>query len=53
MRCTLQPAALRVRVSAIIPGMPDPNPGMDWKRLWQMALTMPGTGRDGRRPRLS
>ena len=27
-----------------VPGCPIPSPIMDWKRLWQMALTGPGTG---------
>jgi diacylglycerol kinase family enzyme len=42
VRCTVQPAALRVRVPRDRPGVPDPKPIMDWKRLWQMALTMHG-----------
>ena len=45
VRCTVQPAALRVRVPRHRPGVPDPTPVMDWNRLWQMALTGPGTGR--------
>jgi len=45
VRCTLRPAALRVRVPRDRPGVPDPKPIMDWKRLRQIALTMPGTGR--------
>jgi diacylglycerol kinase family enzyme len=45
VRCTLQPAALRVRVPRDRPGVPDPTPVMDWKRLRQMALTVPGAGR--------
>ena len=45
VRCTIQPAALRVRVPRDRPGVPDPKPIMDWKRLRQMALTGPGTGR--------
>jgi diacylglycerol kinase family enzyme len=45
VRCTLRPAALRVRVPRHRPGVPDPKPIMDWKRLRQMALTVPGTGR--------
>jgi diacylglycerol kinase family enzyme len=45
VRCTVQPGALRVRVPRDRPGVPDPKPIMDWKRLWQMALTVPGTGR--------
>ena len=45
VRCTVQPAALRVRVPRDRPGVPDPKPIMDWKRLRQMALTVPGTCR--------
>jgi diacylglycerol kinase family enzyme len=45
VRCTVQPAALRVRVPRDRPGVPDPTPVMDWNRLWRMALTGPGTGR--------
>jgi diacylglycerol kinase family enzyme len=44
VRCVVQPAALRVRVPRDRPGVPDPTPVMDWNRLWQMALTGPGTG---------
>jgi diacylglycerol kinase family enzyme len=45
VRCVVQPAALRVRVPRDRPGVPDPKPIMDWKRLRQMALTGPGVGR--------
>jgi hypothetical protein len=44
VRCVVQPAALRVRVPRDRPGVPDPKPIMDWKRLRQMALTGPGSG---------
>jgi diacylglycerol kinase family enzyme len=44
VRCTVQPAALRVRVPRARPGVPDPKPIMDWKRLWQIALTARRTG---------
>ena len=44
VRCTVQPAALRVRVPRDRPGVPDPTPVMDWRRLWQLALAGPGTG---------
>jgi diacylglycerol kinase family enzyme len=44
VRCVVQPAALRVRVPRDRPGVPDPKPIMDWKRLRRMALTRPGTG---------
>jgi diacylglycerol kinase family enzyme len=44
VRCVVQPSALRVRVPRHRPGVPDPTPVMDWKRLWQMALTVPGKG---------
>jgi diacylglycerol kinase family enzyme len=43
VRCSLRPAALRVRVPRDRPGVPDPKPIMDWKRLRQMALTGPGS----------
>jgi diacylglycerol kinase family enzyme len=45
VRCVIQPAALRVRVPRERPGVPDPKPIMDWRRLRGMALTGPGTGR--------
>jgi diacylglycerol kinase family enzyme len=44
VRCVVRPAALRVRVPRDRPGVPDPKPIMDWKRLRQIALTVPGTG---------
>ncbi|HEX2374231.1 MAG TPA: diacylglycerol kinase family protein [Actinomycetota bacterium] len=44
VRCTIQPAALRVRVPRDRPGVPDPKPIMDWKRLRRMALTVSGPG---------
>jgi diacylglycerol kinase family enzyme len=44
VRCTLRPAALRVRVPRDRPGVPDPKPTMDWNRLRQLALTMRGQG---------
>jgi diacylglycerol kinase family enzyme len=44
VRCTIQPLALRVRVPRDRPGVPDVKPEIDWKRLWQLALTVPGTG---------
>src|SRR5215218_9816316 len=44
VRCTVQPAALRVRVPRDRPGVPDPKPIMDWNRLRQMALTVPDRG---------
>jgi diacylglycerol kinase family enzyme len=53
VRCTVQPAALRVRVPRDRPGVPDPKPIMDWKRLWQMALTVPRLGATAQNPRPS
>ena len=44
VRCTIQPAALRVRVPRDRPGVPDTKPQINWHRLWQLALTGPGTG---------
>jgi diacylglycerol kinase family enzyme len=40
VRCTVRPAALRVRVPRDRPGVPEPKPVMDWKRLRRMALTV-------------
>ena len=40
VRCTVRPAALRVRVPRDRPGVPDPRPNMDWKWLWRIALTV-------------
>src|SRR4029453_17723991 len=51
VRCTVQPAALRVRVPRDRPGVPDPKPIMDWKRLRQMALTVPRMGATAQDPR--
>jgi hypothetical protein len=51
VRCTVQPAALRVRVPRDRPGVPDPKPIMDWKRLRQMALTVPRMGAASADPR--
>jgi diacylglycerol kinase family enzyme len=51
VRCTVRPVALRVRVPRDRPGVPDPKPIMDWKRLRQMALTVPGTGAAATGPR--
>jgi diacylglycerol kinase family enzyme len=50
VRCTVQPNALRVRVPRSRPGVPDPKPVINWHRLWQMALTIPGTGRESDAP---
>ena len=51
VRCVIQPAALRVRVPRDRPGVPDPKPIMDWKRLRQMALTVPRMGATAPDPR--
>jgi diacylglycerol kinase family enzyme len=50
VRCVVRPGALRVRVPRDRPGVPDPKPIMDWKRLRQMALTLPGRGRTAAAP---
>jgi diacylglycerol kinase family enzyme len=42
VRCTIQPAALRVRVPRDRPGVPPPRPELDWVRLRRLALS---TGR--------
>jgi diacylglycerol kinase family enzyme len=44
VRCTIEPLALRVRVPRDRPGVPDTKPQINWQRLWQLALTGPGTG---------
>ena len=44
VRCTIQPAALRVRVPRDRPGVPDAKPQINWKRLWRLALTVSGPG---------
>jgi diacylglycerol kinase family enzyme len=40
VRCTIQPRALRVRVPAGRPGVPPPQPELDWTRLRRQALTV-------------
>jgi len=50
VRCVVRPGALRVRVPRDRPGVPDPKPIMDWKRLRQMALTLPGGVRTAAAP---
>jgi diacylglycerol kinase family enzyme len=37
VRCTVRPAALRVRVPRDRPGVPDAKPQINWKRLRQLA----------------
>ena len=44
VRCVIEPLALRVRVPRDRPGVPDAKPQINWQRLWQLALTGPGTG---------
>jgi diacylglycerol kinase family enzyme len=39
VRCTIRPRALRVRVPADRPGVPPPQPELDWTRLRRQALT--------------
>jgi diacylglycerol kinase family enzyme len=46
VRCTVKPAALRVRVPRHRPGVADPKPIMDWKRLRHIALTVSGRASD-------
>jgi diacylglycerol kinase family enzyme len=41
VRCTIRPTDLRIRVPRDRPGVPDPKPIMNWKRLIQIALTAP------------
>jgi hypothetical protein len=53
VRCTIHPAALRVRVPRNRPGVPDPKPIMDWKQLGQIALTVPLPRTSGTTPQHS
>jgi len=39
VRCSISPAALRVRVPRHRPGVPVPPPELDWSRLRKLALT--------------
>ncbi len=39
VRCTIRPLSLRVQVPRDRPGVPDPRPPMDWRRLGRQALT--------------
>jgi diacylglycerol kinase family enzyme len=48
VHCTIRPLALRVRVPRERPGVPEPPPAMDWKRLGREALTFTRTA--GGRP---
>jgi diacylglycerol kinase family enzyme len=41
VRCIIRPTALRIRVPRDRPGVPHPKPVMDWKRLGQIALSVP------------
>jgi diacylglycerol kinase family enzyme len=52
VRCTIRPLSLRVRVPSDRPGVPEPRPPVDWRRLGHQALTFTRTGNipsDGRR----
>jgi diacylglycerol kinase family enzyme len=40
VRCTVRPAALRVRVPRSRPGVPTPPPELDWTRLRRLALSV-------------
>lgn len=40
VRCRIEPRALRVRVPRHRPGVPRAKPPMNWRRVWQLALTM-------------
>ena len=40
VRCTIRPAALRVRVPRNRPGVPPPRPELDWTRLRRLALSV-------------
>jgi diacylglycerol kinase family enzyme len=43
VRCTIRPLSLRVRVPSDRPGVPEPRPPMDWRRLGHQALTFTRT----------
>jgi diacylglycerol kinase family enzyme len=43
VRCTIRPLSLRVRVPRNRPGVPEPRPPLDWKRLREQALTFSRT----------
>jgi len=38
VHCTIRPRALRVRIPKNRPGVPPPQPKIDWKRLWHIAF---------------
>lgn len=51
VRCTIRPAALRVRVPRNRPGVPPPKARMDWAQLRRLAAPRRHrAGRDPRRP---
>ena len=50
VHCIIRPAALRVRVPRDRPGVPAPKPVMDWKRLGQIALSVPLSRMGGTAP---
>ena len=43
VRCTIRPLSLRVRVPSDRPGVPEPRPPVDWRRLGHQALTFTRT----------
>jgi diacylglycerol kinase family enzyme len=47
VRCTIQPAALRVRVPRHRPGVPAPRPALSWVRLRQLAFRHGPSPHDG------
>ncbi|MFI9024219.1 diacylglycerol/lipid kinase family protein [Streptomyces sp. NPDC053560] len=38
VRCEVRPLALRVLVPRVRPGVPEPRPPLDWRRIWRLAL---------------
>src|SRR5689334_7020260 len=50
VHCIIRPTALRIRVPRDRPGVPDPKPAMDWKRLGQIALSVPLSRMGGTAP---
>ncbi|QFZ77900.1 diacylglycerol kinase [Streptomyces fagopyri] len=49
VHCRVEPGALRVRVPRRRPGVPDPRPPLNWRRLRELATTA-GRKHPGRRP---
>ncbi|MER6440145.1 diacylglycerol kinase family protein [Streptomyces sp. NPDC001185] len=48
VHCRVEPGALRVRVPRRRPGVPDPRPALDWRRLCALATRVGRTSAPGR-----